>query len=64
MDTYYQLSEDKKKELFLQTEPYLTISDFEKVQENLIQMNEKYQNLEEKFENLKSYLIKNGINPF
>lgn len=61
LDTYYQLSEEKKKEMYLQAEPYLTMSDFEAVEGNIKQMNEKYQNLEKKFSNLISYLEKNSI---
>ncbi|CAD6368609.1 putative Integrase family protein [metagenome] len=61
MDTYYQLSDEKKKEMFLQVEPYLTMSDFQAVETNLKQMNEKYNKLEAKFENLMKYLEKNNV---
>lgn len=61
LDTYYQITDEKKKELFLQAEPYLTISDFKAVEKNIKQMNEKYTELETKFENLMKYLEKNSI---
>lgn len=61
MDTYYQLSDVKKKEMFLQAEPYITMSDFVAVENNMKQMNDKYQILETKFSNLISYLEKNSI---
>jgi uncharacterized protein YaaN involved in tellurite resistance len=61
MNTYYQLDDKKKKELYLDVEPSLTISDFEAVENTLKQMNDKYQNLETKFDNLISYLQNNSI---
>lgn len=61
MNTYYQLPEDKKREMYLQAEPYLTISDFVKVERNLKEMSEKYLDLESKFENMLQYLKKNNI---
>lgn len=61
LDTYYQISDEKKREMFLQAEPYLTLSDFEKVEKNIKQMNKKYSDLEIKFQNLIGYLEKNSI---
>jgi integrase len=61
MDTYYQLSDEKKKEMYLEVESLLTISDFKSVESNMKQINDKYQNLEMKFDNLMSYLSKNSI---
>lgn len=61
LDTYYQLSEDKKKEMYLEAEPYLTMSDFKAVENNLKQMNEKYQSLENKLKNLIDYFESNHI---
>ena len=52
MDTYYQLSDEKKREMYLQVEPLLTISDFKSVETNLKKMDEKYQSLESKLNNL------------
>ncbi len=61
MNTYYQLENEKKREMYLEVEPLLTISDFKAVETNLKQMNEKYQSLEAKFDKLKEYLEKNSI---
>ncbi|MCV0410771.1 site-specific integrase [Nitrosopumilus sp.] len=61
MDTYYQLSDEKKREMYLEVEPYLTISDFQKVESNIKQMNEKYQDLENKMTSLMNYLRLNKI---
>jgi len=56
MDTYYQLSSEKKKEMYLEAEPHLTISDFESVEKNIKKLSEKNTQLEEKFNDLLSYL--------
>jgi len=61
MNTYYQLSDEKKREMYLEVEPLLTISDLISVENNLKQMNEKYQNLESKLQNLSDYLKNNSI---
>lgn len=61
MDTYYQLTDEKKREMFLEVEPLLTISDFKTVESNLKQMNDKYHNLEMKFSNLVDYLERSSI---
>ena len=46
MDTYYQLPEEKKKQMFLDAEAQLTISDFESVEKDMKVLSTKYQNLE------------------
>lgn len=61
MDTYYQLSEDKKREMYLEAEPHLTLSDFETVEKNIKKLSEKNNQLEEKFNNLLEYLKENKI---
>lgn len=61
MNTYYQLSDEKKREMYLEVEPLLTISDLKLVEKNLKQMNEKYSQLEIKFNNLITYLENNVI---
>jgi hypothetical protein len=53
----------KKREMFLQAEPYLTMSDFMAVEKNIKDMNERHQILEEKYDNLMKYLEKNNIKP-
>ena len=61
MDTYYQLSDVKKREMFLQAEPYLTMSDFVAVEKNIKTLSEKNTQLEAKFEELMHYLRTNNI---
>lgn len=56
MDTYYQLSDEKKREMYLQAEPYLTISDFKEVENNLKELSSRYSQLESEFKELKQYL--------
>ncbi len=61
MDTYYQLPEDKKRQMYLDAEPQLTISDFEAVERNIKKISEKNSQLEEKFNDLLQYLRTNSI---
>jgi integrase len=61
MDTYYQLSDEKKRGMYLEVEPLLTISDFSEVESNLKQMNEKHDHLEKKFTKLLEYLSQNQV---
>jgi len=56
MDTYYILSEEQKRELYLKAEPLLTISDFKLVEQNLTDLTTKYIDLESKFNQLRQYL--------
>ena len=61
MNTYYQLSDEKKREMYLAVEPHLTISDFETVEKNIKKLSEKNTQLEEKFNDLLAYLRTNKI---
>ena len=61
MDTYYQLPEEKKRQMYLDAEPHLTISDFEKVEKNLKTLSSKYNALETKVDDLLQYLRTNSI---
>ncbi len=61
MDTYYQLPEEKQRQMYLDAEPYLTISDFEKVEKNFKTLSSKYNNLETKVDDLLQYLRTNSI---
>ena len=61
MDTYYQLPEDKKKQMYLDAEPQLTISDFKAVEKDMKVLSTKYQNLENKIDDLMAYLRTNSI---
>ena len=61
MNTYYQLNDEKKREMYLAVEPHLTISDFETVEKNIKKISEKNSQLEEKFNDLLQYLRTNKI---
>jgi len=61
LDTYYQLSNEKKCELYLKAEPHLTISDFQNVEKTLKTFSGKYEELENKIKDLTHYLKFNGI---
>jgi len=62
MDTYYQLSDEKKYQMYLDAEPHLTISDSKSIENNFKSLSVKYQNLEDKVNDLMQYLRKNSIN--
>jgi integrase len=61
MDTYYQLPEEKKREMFLQAEPYITISDFKAVENNFKNLSAQYIQLKKEFEEFKLYTQTNSI---
>ena len=61
MDTYYQLPDEKKREMYLEAEPHLTISDFKAVEKNIKALSAKNSQLEEKFNDLLQYLRTNSI---
>lgn len=46
LDTYYNLPEEKKKELYLKAEPHLTVSDFTKIEKDLMFVTEKQKEIE------------------
>jgi integrase len=55
MDTYYQLPEDQKKQMYLDAEAQLTISDFKKVEKNFNTLSMKYSDLEAKFNEFRAH---------
>jgi hypothetical protein len=57
MDTYYNLSSDEKRTLYIKAEPSLTISDFTKVEKDLISISETQRQILEKI----AALEKNSI---
>lgn len=61
MDTYYVLSEEQKRELYLKAEPYLTLSDFKTVENNIKSMSERCELLEKEVSELKQYIKNNKI---
>jgi len=61
MDAFYQLSSEEKIKKYLDAEPYLTISDFEKAEQRFTDLSDKYTELEKSMTDLKRYLISNSI---
>jgi len=61
MDTYYNLPDDKKREMYLDAEPYLTISDTKIIENNLKSISQKHEALETKLNDLMQYLKDNRI---
>ena len=60
MNTYYQLPDEKKKQMCLDVEPHITLSYF-KVEKNFKVLSAKNTHLEEKFNNLLEYLRTKSI---
>ena len=46
LDTYYNLPKEKRREMYLKAEPHLTISDFTKVERDLINVQERQNEIE------------------
>ena len=61
MDRHYQLSSEEKHQKYLSAEPYLIISDFEKVEQHATDLSDIYIQLEKSITNLKQYLVSNNI---
>ena len=61
MDTYYQLPDEKKREMFLEVEPHLTISDTKSIEKNFKSLSAKHNSLEAKVDDLLQYLRTNSI---
>ena len=61
MDTYYNQSAEKKREMYLKVEPYLTISDFSKVEKTLQDLSERYKELEKRLAVFERYAPNNSI---
>jgi len=56
LDTYYALPQTQKKKFYLKAEPYLTISNYSKVEEELERIQDRQQLLEEKYAKLIKHL--------
>lgn len=61
MDTYYTLSDEKKREMYLKAEPFLTISDFTRVEKTLKDVSARQLDLEKMMEGFKKYARDQGI---
>jgi integrase len=61
MDTYYQLPEEKKKQMYLDAEPHLTISDYEAIKHKINSFSIEQKKLKKIIEKLRSDLISNNV---
>ena len=61
LDTYYNLPEQKRREMYLKAEPYLTISDFEKIEKNLNVISERQNKIEEDYVTVMQLLRNNSL---
>lgn len=56
LDTYYNLPEEKRREMYLKAEPYLTISDYTRVEKNMDDLAQRCREIEEKYVSFKRYM--------
>lgn len=61
MSTYYNLSEEKKRELYLKAEPELTISDYQEVAKSFAKLSEKHDYLSNKVDGMLDYFKTQGV---
>lgn len=61
LDTYYLPTNEKRRELYLKAEPYLTISDFVQIEKDLVKMTEKQKQLEEDHLFFKQFIDKHFV---
>ena len=61
MDTYYNLPEQKKREMYLKVEQHLTVSDFQTFEKNLHDLSQKSSKIQADLEGLKQYIMNNSI---
>lgn len=61
LDTYYNLPEQKRREMYLKAEPYLTISDVTKFEKDLAVISQKQKQIEEEHSAFREFLGRNGL---
>ena len=61
LDTYYNLPDDKKRELYLKAEPHLTISDFTKIERDLMYVTERQKEIEKSYYHILNFFGKNKL---
>lgn len=61
LDTYYLQSEERRRQLYLKAEPYLTISDYAKLEKDLDKIAEKQNELEEEQAMIKRFIQKHFV---
>lgn len=62
LDTYYNSPTEKRRKMYLQAEPYLTISDFAKVEKDLEAVKEDYKDIQILFAKIMKYASTSGDN--
>lgn len=60
LDTYYNLPEEKRREMYLKAEPYLTISDYAKIEKNLNKISDRQNEIEEEHQTV-IRILKNSL---
>jgi len=61
LDSYYKQSKEKRIELYLKAEPYLTISDFVQIEKDLVKMTTKQKQLEDDNLIFKQFIAKHYV---
>ena len=61
LDTYYNLPQEKRREMYLKAEPYLTIADLIKFEKDLAVMTEKQKQIEQDYYSFHEFLDKNTL---
>jgi len=56
LDTYYVLSDKQKIQLYKKAEPYLTVSDYSKIERDLEKIQERQNDFAEKYARFERYL--------
>lgn len=61
LDTYYNLPQEKRREMYLKAEPYLTISDVSKFEKDMATITEKQKKIESEYYHLLDFFDKNQL---
>ena len=61
LDTYYNLPEEKRREMYLKAEPYLTLSDFAQIEKDLSKISEAQRQIQDQNFIITQALAKKGI---
>jgi len=61
LDTYYNLPEEQKQELYFKAEPFLTISDYTKIEKQLVGIEQTQKDLQDNYLKLLNFFEKNNI---
>lgn len=56
LDTYVNIPAEERRKMYLKAEPYLTISDFAKIEKSLDEITEKYRELEQQLTPINRYM--------